>query len=228
MHPRFPIYVISYKRWDSRLTVKALEEMQVDYKVVVDDFDYDKYAQVIDTKKILVLPNEYRKNYDTFWQDGGTTGSGAARNFVWDHAVASNSQFHWILDDNIDGFVRLHQNKKIKVLTGAYFRCMEDFVLRYENVALAGPHYRFFAANRDKLPPFQVNTRVFSCILIRNDIPFRWRGRYNEDVDLSLRVLKAGWCTILFYAFLQNKAGTQSVKGGNTDEFYSKEGTFKK
>lgn len=33
--------------------------------------------------------------------------------------------------------------------------------------------------------------RAFPCILIQNDIPFRWRGRYNEDTDLSLRALKA-------------------------------------
>jgi len=28
--------------------------------------------------------------------------------------------------------------------------------------------------------------------LIRNDIPYRWRAKYNEDTDLSLRVLKDG------------------------------------
>jgi len=65
-------------------------------------------------------------------------------------------------------------------------------------------------------------------LLIRNDIPYRWRGRYNEDTDLSLRVLKDGWCTIQFNAFVQEKATTQTMKGGNTQEFYDKEGTLKK
>jgi hypothetical protein len=59
-------------------------------------------------------------------------------------------------------------------------------------------------------------------------VPFRWRGRYNEDTDLSLRMLKAGWCTVQFNAFLQKKTRTQVVKGGNTGEFYSKEGTLPK
>ena len=72
------------------------------------------------------------------------------------------------------------------------------------------------------------NTRIYSCLLIRNDIPHRWRGRYNEDTDLSLRVLKDGWCTIQFNAFSQDKMATQTIKGGNTDEFYAYEGTVNK
>ena len=41
-------------------------------------------------------------------------------------------------------------------------------------------------------------------------------------------MLKDNWCTVQFYAFLQNKIGTQQVKGGNTEQFYSKEGTYLK
>ena len=80
----------------------------------------------------------------------------------------------------------------------------------------------------DKTPAFVMNTRIYSFLLIRNDIPYRWRGRYNEDTDLSLRVLKDGWCTVQFNAFLAGKCTTQKIKGGNTEEFYSKEGTYPK
>jgi len=76
-------------------------------------------------------------------------------------------------------------------------------------------------------PPFQLNTRIYSCILINNDIPHRWRGRYNEDTDLSLRVLKDGWYTILFNAFLCAKITTMTMKGGNTDELYQGDGRLK-
>ncbi len=79
----------------------------------------------------------------------------------------------------------------------------KDFVLRYENIAMAGPNYFMFAPRKRKHPPFSLNTRIYSCNLIRNDLPFRWRARYNEDTDLSLRMLKAGWCTVLFYVFLK-------------------------
>ena len=79
------------------------------------------------------------------------------------------------------------------------------------------------------MPPFALNTRIYSCILIQNNIaapdgtPYRWRGRYNEDTDLSLRVLKDGWCTVLFYAFLAGKMPTMTMKGGNSDELYAAE-----
>ena len=55
----------------------------------------------------------------------------------------------------------------------------------------------------------------------------RWELRYNEDVDLSIRILQNGWCTVLFNAFLQNKMGTQKLKGGNTED-YQKDGTITK
>jgi hypothetical protein len=59
--------------------------------------------------------------------------------------------------------------------------------------------------------------------LIENTHEHRWRGRYNEDVDLCLRTLKSGYCTIQFNAFLQGKAATQTVKGGNMGEIYKGE-----
>ncbi len=37
-------------------------------------------------------------------------------------------------------------------------------------------------------------------------------------------MLKAKWCTVQFNAFLQEKMPTQTIKGGNSDEFYFKEG----
>jgi hypothetical protein len=98
---------------------------------------------------------------------------------------------------------------------------MEEFVDRYENIAIAGPNYMGFAVARYKLPPFILNTRIYSMLLINNKIPYRWRGKYNEDTDLSLRALKDGWCTVQFYAFLGDKVATLTMKGGNTDTVYN-------
>ena len=112
-------------------------------------------------------------------------------------------------------------------MNGSIFCAMEDFVERYVNVAMAGPQYRMFSPRRFKFPPYVPNTRIFSCNLIRNNMPYRWRGRYNEDADLSIRMLKDRWCTIQFNAFLQEKMWTQSIKGGNTTDIYA-DGTFMK
>ena len=81
--------------------------------------------------------------------------------------------------------------------------------------------YDKFVTAQQKQPPFIKNTRIYSCILINHEIPFRWRGRYNEDTDLSLRCLKAGWNTILFNAFPCGKAASLVDKGGNTDSIYN-------
>lgn len=230
MNPNFPLYIVSKGRADSRMTAKALEHIGVPYYIVVEEQEYEQYTAVIDAKKVLVLDKKYQRDYDTF-DDLGLTksvGPGAARNFAWDHSIANGFAWHWVMDDNIRHFFRLHKNKRIRVGDGTIFRCMEDFVLRYDNVGMAGPNYAMFAPERDKQPPFVTNTRIYSCNLIRNDVPFRWRGRYNEDTDLSLRMLKAGWCTVQFNAFLQQKIQTQKTKGGNTAEFYAKEGTYNK
>jgi len=210
--PKYPIYVVSKGRSESRLTAKSLEEMNVDYFMVIEQHDYDDYARVIDPAKILILP---------FSNHG--EGPGPARNFCWEHSMTLGAKRHWVMDDNLISFYRMNHNKRVKCTSGTIFRASEDFVDRYENVAISGLQYRFFCAPDSYLPPYVKNTRIYSCLLIENDTPFRWRGRYNEDTDICLRVLKAGLCTIQFNAFLQGKSNTGIMKGGNTAEFYSPE-----
>lgn len=183
--------------------------MNVPYHIVVEPQEYEQYAAVIAPHKILVTP------FSNLGQ-----GSIPVRNWVWEHAINKGSSKHWLLDDNIEAFNRLNMNKKPPVLTGAIFKAAEDFVDRYTNVAMAGFNYYSFCKSTDKLKPFNTNTRIYSCTLINNDITHRWRGKYNEDTDLSIRVLKDGWCTILFNAFLAGKVTTQRMKGGNTKDVY--------
>jgi len=227
MNPKHPVYIISKGRWDSRHTSKALEKMNMPYSIVIEEQEYDQYAGVIDKDKILILPEKYIKDYDSCTTDQGSNGSGPARNFCWQHSLENGATSHWLLDDNIAAFGRINRNLYVHVTSGTIFKAAEDFIERYENIALAGFNYDFLAKAKTKIPPFVNNTRIYSCLLIRNDIPYRWRAKYNEDTDLSLRVMKDGWCTIQFNAFIQEKATTQTMTGGNTDEIY-KEGTLNK
>lgn len=230
MNPEYPIYIVSKGRWESRLTSKALESINVPYKIIVEEHEYENYCSVIDKEKVLVLPKSFLDEYETCDNLGETKskGPGAARNYAWQHSISVGAKRHWVMDDNIASFNRLNRNLMCKVTSGAIFKATEDFVDRYENLAIAGFNYDFFAKAKEQIPPFVMNTRIYSLLLIKNDLPIRWRGRYNEDTDLSLRVLKAGLCTIQFNAFLQEKSTTQKMKGGNTDEFYAKEGTLPK
>ena len=218
MKPRYPIYVISKGRWQRRSTVNTLEAMNVSYKIVVEPSEYDNYASVIDPAKIIKLPEDLSKKGQ---------GSIPVRNWVWEHSIEQGASQHWILDDNIESVERFNNNMKVICETPAPFCAIEDFVDRYENIAQAGMNYALFCPASEARPALRFNTRVYSCILIRNDMPYRWRGRYNEDTDLSLRMLKDGWVTVLFNAFLIGKRATMTQGGGNQDIYDNSEGRLK-
>ena len=215
--PKYPVYIPSKGRAKSRPTSRVLERLGVPNYMVVEPHEYE-YAQVIDSAKILVLP------FDNLGQ-----GSIPARNWIWHHSLENGHTKHWILDDNIRYLLRRNNGVKIRCESMNVFRAAEDYVDRYENVAMAGFHYQQFAINYEIVPPVRLNTRIYSCILVDNllvaqvlDEGLLWRGKYNEDTDLSLRCLKRGLCTLLFNAFLIQKGATMKMKGGNTDEVYEK------
>lgn len=103
---KYPIYIISKGRHESRLTAKALEDIGINYRIVIEAQEFDDYASVIDEAKILVLP------FSNLGQ-----GSIPARNWVWEHSISEGHKRHWILSpciqhrDNIGLFfynMRLH------------------------------------------------------------------------------------------------------------------------
>ena len=152
MNPEYPVYIISKGRWKSRLTSRTLDRMNVPYHIVVEPQEYDDYAAVIDPSKILVLP------FSNLGQ-----GSIPARNWVWEHSMQHTR--HWILDDNIEAFNRLNRNLRPVVETGAIFKAAEDFVDRYENVAISGFNYYSFCKSTDRVPPF------YLCLLYTSPSP---------------------------------------------------------
>jgi hypothetical protein len=210
MNPKYPIYIISKGRAERCLTARELTAMNVPFRLVVEPQEVEDYRKAWPDADILVTPF-FNLNQ----------GSIPVRNFVWDTAINENVKRYWILDDNIEGFHRLHQNEKYKVADGTIFRCCEDFVDRFENVPMSGMNYYSFCKKTEVVPPFYLNTRIYSCILLETAREERWRGRYNEDTDLSLRFLKQGLCTILFNAFLCGKVTTMRMRGGNTDSVYA-------
>ena len=207
---KYPFYIISKGRFHNQLTARELTKMKVPFFICVEPQEFENYSKTIDKTLLLCLP------FSNLGQ-----GSIPARNWVWQHSIERGFDRHWILDDNIEGFNRLNKNRKFPVICDAMFRAAEDFTDRYQNVGLSGFNYYSFCKSTDAVPAFYLNTRIYSCILVNNLLPLRWRGKYNEDTDLSLRVLKSGYCTILFNAFLCGKVTTMRMKGGNTDEVYN-------
>ncbi|GDX11768.1 hypothetical protein LBMAG57_35400 [Verrucomicrobiota bacterium] len=213
----YPVCIPSKGRADCQLTGNALERMGVSHLFFVEEKEYEWYCSNLGKERVVKMP----------FSDLGQ-GSIPARNFIWDWAIANGHRRHWCVDDNIRGFYRLDNNMGRRVFGGGFFNAIESFVDRYRNVALAGPHHTgFVRSDRPRLSPVLWNSRVYSCILIDSSLPYRWRGRMNEDTDLSLRVLKDGHCTVLFRALQMDKhetteaAAATPMKGGNTATVYA-------
>lgn len=201
----YPIYVISKGRHDCQMTSRALSRMGKKHYVVVEPQEKEKYLSLLpDFGEILVTP------FSNLGQ-----GSIPVRNFVWDHSFGRKDKRHWIIDDNISNFYKIENGKRVIAQDKEIFNKAESFVDKFSNVPMSGFNYTTFAIPSSKIKPFTLNTRIYSCILIENKHSMRWRGKYNEDTDLSLRFLKKGLCTILFNAFLIDKTQTLKMKGGN-------------
>ena len=126
-NPKYPVYIVSKGRADSRLTANTFERINVPYYMVIEPQEYDEYSCLIDPAKILVLP---------FSNHGD--GPGRARNWCWDHSISKGFKRHWVCDDNIDGFMRLHKGRRHPVGDGGLFRVIEEFVDRLKK----RPHSR--------------------------------------------------------------------------------------
>jgi hypothetical protein len=206
MKNKYPIYIPTKGRFNSRKTVNALLEMNADFIVVIESHEYELYKTILSDNQILVLP--YSKPNES--SQLVTT-----RNWIKEHSISEGHKRHWQFDDNVKAFYRLNNNKRNKVLTPAIFRCVEDFADRYTNVAMAGLNYMSYAIP-DGRPPYILNSRVYSMSLVNNELPYKWRGIFNDDTDICLRMLKDGYCTVNFNAFSGDKDATMTTSGGNT------------
>lgn len=219
---RYPIYIPSKGRAtrEQGLTFRALAVDGVPFWAVVEPQERDAYATLLASlgvaeDRILVLP---------FSNLG--EGSIPARNWILDHAIAAGAERHWQLDDNLREFRRLYRGKRLPCAAGVALAACETFTDRYTNIGISGLNYQMFVMEETPRP-FSLNVHVYSCTLLNHATGCRWRGPYNEDTDLCLQVLAAGWCTVALNAFMANKMRTMTMRGGNSDELYVDDGRLR-
>lgn len=223
---KYPIYVISKGRYNNRLTSDWLSKNKIYHNLVVEHCEKDKYSNGLkDYINLLVMEKKY---------DNLGCGSIPVRNWIQKRSKRLGVKKYWCIDDNIDGFFRFYKNTRIEMRTPLVFRLTEEFADRYENLHMCGLQYYSFCPDISKRRTVVgLNTRIYSCILMSVELEnildgVLWRGKYNEDTDLSLRLLKKGYPTCLLYSFLCRKRTTMSCKGGNTDSIYQNGGLQKK
>lgn len=205
----YPIYIISKGRWDNPLTANSFEDAGIDYLIAVEPQETTNYVKKLGKHRVIELP---------FSNLG--LGSYPARNFCWEHAKQNGYKYHWLFDDNIRGLAKWVNGKKKywnDINSGLKF--VETYT-NQNNIDLSGFEYRYFSTKPPKTP-FKRNTHVYSAMLIKNTLPYRWRLKYNEDVDLCLQILHNKGTTASCLYYLTNKTSTVAkMKGGNQDELY--------
>lgn len=205
----YPVYIISKGRYKNPITARYFIDACIEFLIAVEPQEYDNYCNSIGHERVLKLP---------FSNLG--LGSYPARNFCWEHAKANGHKYHWLFDDNIRGIaVWLNGKKRQYKNIDKSLRFVEIYTKK-NNIDINGFEYRYFVAKPPK-NPFKNNCHVYSALLIKNDLPYRWRLKYNEDVDLCLQVLHNGGKTASCIYYMTNKTSTVAkLKGGNQTELY--------
>lgn len=218
--PKYPVYIVSKGRAYKPLTAKVFENAGIDYFIVVEPQEKAEYIEALSEKRVLVLP---------FSNLG--LGSFPARNFCWEHSISQGHEKHWIFDDNIVGWRKWVNGKR--VMFGKDSSLVEAFIYVEEfsdrkHIDICGFEEPNFVTNPPK-KPFKINCHVYSAILINNRLKYRWRLKYNEDVDLCLQVLHGGGSTASCIYFMADKISTSvKMRGGNQDELYKSNDPSKK
>ncbi len=208
---KYPIYIVSKGRWENPITAKYFLKENIPFKIAVEPQEFENYKKTIPEKNILVLP---------FSNLG--LGSYPARNYCWENSIKNGFKKHWLFDDNIYGIGKsikgIRRKNSIKGLVA--LKNSEIFFDKYTKLAIGGFNYSYFIGPW-VTKPFNTNVHVYSGMLITNEIPYRWRLKYNEDVDLCLQALNDGWNTILLNIYYIRKVSTVAkLKGGNQTELY--------
>jgi hypothetical protein len=206
---KYPIFIVSKGRYEKTLTADIFEKAGIDYLIAVEPQEYDLYEKKLGVNRVLKLP---------FSNLG--LGSYPARNYCWEKARNEGHKYHFLFDDNIQGWMKWINGKR-KYIDDVFspMKYVELFADK-TNIDIIGFEEPNFSVKPPK-KPFKHNCHVYSAMLIKNELTHRWRLKYNEDVDLCLQVLHNGGSTASCVYYLADKVSTaQKQKGGNQDELY--------
>ena len=207
--PQYPVYIISKGRAYNPMTAKLFEAAGIDYLIAIEPQEEKEYTEALGRHRLLILP---------FSNLG--LGSFPARNFCWEHAKERGYKYHWLFDDNIIVFRKWINGKRTNI---SDINTAINFIERDTNLNstdISGFEEPNFVVKVPK-KPFKRNCHVYSAMLIKNSLPYRWRLKYNEDIDLCIQILNGGGNTSSCVYYMADKVSTANkMKGGNQTELY--------
>lgn len=199
---KYPIYILSKGRWKQSYTAYLMMILKLDFFLVIEKEEVSEYKKYVPEKYFLILP---KSKQGLLW----------VRNYVWEHSIKLGFKRHWQFDDDIHTFTRKYNGLRRNCWSSAPLIAFEKWMDKYDNIAVYGFNYQSFAPPSIK-KPFYLNTRVYSMLCIKNDLPFRFESKYNEDTDFSLTALKNGYNTVLLNSFLISIETSATQPGGNS------------
>ena len=206
---KYPVYIISKGRYEKTLTANILEKSNIDYFIAIEPQEADLYINKLGNHRVLILP---------FTNLG--LGSYPARNYCWEHAKNLGYKYHWLFDDNIQYWMKWIDGKRKKIDDIKPSLIYVEKYVDCNNIDIGGFEEPNFVVKPPK-KPFKNNCHVYSAMLIKNSLPYRWRLKYNEDIDLCLQVLHNKGTTASCIYYMADKVSTSAkMKGGNQDELY--------
>lgn len=210
--PTYPVYIPSRGRSETCLTARILQSEGIDFFLVVEPQDFQKYVAIYGPGRCL----ELSANDQGLW---------FARNFCKTHSMAKGDRRHWQLDDNIKNFRIREGRQNLKTQAGRCLSLAEFMTDRSRNIGISALRYSVFAFGcKDEI---SINQQCSSAVLVNNANGMSWRPGVVEDTDYSMQVLASGQCTLVFNRVLIEKAKTMTMKGGCTEIQYAGDGRRK-
>lgn len=196
----FPIYIPSKGRAKYGQTAKLLDSVGLPYRIVIEPQDLESYKEYWPEDVLLVMPKNDQ-------------GIAYSRSFIKQHAHEQGEEYHWQIDDDMNSF-KIRMNKKnVKVNPRSCFSIVEEICGKFSNIGLCGiTHFAYAFAKKTQIA---LNRMTYGSYLIKSDLPMQWRHGVLDDLDFSLQVLEAGYCTIAFNTILFDTAATNTLEGGN-------------
>jgi hypothetical protein len=167
---KYPVYIISKGRYEKTLTANILEKSNIDYFIAVEPQEADLYINKLGNHRVLILP---------FTNLG--LGSYPSRNYCWEHAKNLGYKYHWLFDDNIQYWMKWIDGKRKKIDDIKPSLIYVEKYVDCNNIDIGGFEEPNFVVKPPK-KPFKNNCHVYSAMLIKNSLPYRWRLKYNEDI----------------------------------------------
>jgi hypothetical protein len=209
METKYRIYIPSRGRYDTCYTADCLREYDIRFFLVVEPQEAEKYIEKYGTDSVLILPENDQ-------------GIAYVRNWMKNHSEAEGQQYHWQIDDNVRAFKLREDNKNKKADPYNLLTYVEDYVDKFENIALASlTHVAYAFAQKTDI---KFNRQAYMCFLCNNSVDAEFRKGVQVDTDYSMQVLTKNWCTVIFTRLLIDKVGTGKMKGGLAEIEYANGG----